>query len=180
MDSELLKEFEKKEHEIYLENLIVDLENNFDILSLSIKNLLIFYLNENISYLRNLNTNCDYKMILEDYYKKFEEFIIKKLEDRKTYLKTQIESDQYIDILNKMTLLLLDDINNEYSRSIKIVDDMGSDDFNNKRIHNYFCNDFYDRIMLKLNTLLRESNMLLVNYYNDNVNKYIIKDGIKK
>ena len=30
MDSELLKEFEKKEHEIYLENLIVDLENNFD------------------------------------------------------------------------------------------------------------------------------------------------------
>lgn len=180
MDKELLKEFEKKDHEIYLNNLVVDLENNFDNISLSIKNLLTLYLNENLSYLFNLSTNGDYKIILENYYKRLEEYIISKLKKRKEYLITQVDSDQYLYTLNKITLLLLDDINNQYLISISCIDNIGTDDFNNKRIHNYFYNDFYDRLMLKINTLLRESNMLLVNYYNENVNKYINKDSIKK
>lgn len=177
---DVLKELEVKNKEIYLNKLNIDLDNNNDILLITIDNIINLFINEvkdKIIEVSNCNKNKEIGENVSDFYNLLRNELKNSLAIRENKLKDlikNIDDVNYKDEINNEKLEVINNIKNKYNMLIdNFINKLNEIyDGSNERINDYLKILSYEKLINKLNELFNNMDIILYNSYVESNNKY--------
>ncbi len=178
---DVLQELKKKNKEIYLNKLIVDVDSNSEILEITINNMINLFTEEMINKLSEIyNKNIDDKnrKVIINFQEKINNKLINLIHDRAFNLKNAVNIENnlnYKQNLDDETNVLIEKITKYYKEKVgKVIDDLSKelDSFSKDRIVDYFHILYYERLINKLKEILLNTNLILFNNYQVSLEKY--------
>lgn len=182
---DIKKQLEIKNKEIYKNKLNLDLDNNLDVLVLTIDNLLNFKSLETIKKIVEIeegfqnqinikariekfiyNYRINLMNLLDDKKNKIIDILLK--EDELDNLKKIIEED-YLDIINKIEVFSKDNIillEKELKEEIQ-------NEFKRKRLNDYLNNIFINNLNEKVFDIIKNRDLILLNTWKETYLKYL-------
>ena len=178
---DVLKELEVKNREIYINKLNIDLDNNNEVLLITMDNVINLFSSEVISRILEINNKSgvdeEITKSVSAFYNKLKEEILLLLNNRYQLLKEEIKDINNIDYkenINKQKDIVINGIRDKYSHLIdKLVDRIEKiNNEPNERIKDYLKILNYERFINKIKEILNNMNTILYNSYVDSSNKY--------
>ena len=178
---DVLKELEVKNREIYINKLNIDLDNNNEVLLITMDNVINLFSSEVISRILEINNKSgvdeEITKSVSAFYNKLKEEILLLLNNRYQLLKEEIKDINNIDYqenINKQKDIVINGIRDKYSHLIdKLVDRIEKiNNEPNERIKDYLKVLNYERFINKIKEILNNMNTILYNSYVDSSNKY--------
>ena len=179
----VLKQLEVKNREIYLNKLVIDLDNNLDILSITVNNIINLFTNEMINKILEIeNGTMNRSKIsthVEAFQEKFKDQIMIMIHERKTKLELLIKDidkieyetkikEESLNIINKIDEYYQNNIDNLYNQI-----NTDYDEFDLKRLNDYLKENNYNKIVLKVKESLNNTDIILINNYKESYQKYL-------
>ena len=180
---DVLKQLEVKNREIYLNKLVIDLDNNLDILSITVNNIINLFTNEMINKILEIeNGTMNRSKIsthVEAFQEKFKDQIMIMIHERKTKLELLIKDidkieyetkikEESLNIINKIDEYYQNNIDNLYNQI-----NTDYDEFDLKRLNDYLKENNYNKIVLKIKESLNNTDIILINNYKESYQKYL-------
>ena len=180
---DVLKQLEVKNREIYLNKLVIDLDNNLDILSITVNNIINLFTNEMINKILEIeNGTMNRSKIsthVEAFQEKFKDQIMIMIHERKTKLELLIKDidkieyetkikEESLNIINKIDEYYQSNIDNLYNQI-----NTDYDEFDLKRLNDYLKENNYNKIVLKIKESLNNTDIILINNYKESYQKYL-------
>ena len=180
---DVLKQLEVKNREIYLNKLVIDLDNNLDILSITVNNIINLFTNEMINKILEIENGTMNRSKIStevtSFQEKFKDQIMIMIHERKTKLELLIKDidkieyetkikEESLNIINKIDEYYKNNIDNLYNQINKDYDD-----FNLKRLNDYLKENNYNKIVLKIKESLNNTDIILINNYKESYHKYL-------
>ena len=180
---DVLKQLEVKNREIYLNKLVIDLDNNLDILSITVNNIINLFTNEMINKILEIeNGTMNRSKIsthVEAFQEKFKDQIMIMIHERKTKLELLIKDidkieyetkikEESLNIINKIDEYYKNNIDNLYNQI-----NTDYDEFDLKRLNDYLKENNYNKIVLKIKESLNNTDIILINNYKESYQKYL-------
>lgn len=180
---DVLKQLEVKNREIYLNKLVIDLDNNLDILSITVNNIINLFTNEMINKILEIeNGTMNRSKIsthVEAFQEKFKDQIMIMIHERKTKLELLIKDidkieyetkikEESLNIINKIDEYYQNNIDNLYNQI-----NTDYDEFDLKRLNDYLKENNYNKIVLKVKESLNNTDIILINNYKESYQKYL-------
>ena len=180
---DVLKQLEVKNREIYLKKLVIDLDTNLDVLSITVNNIVSLYTNEMISKILEIeNGTMNRSKIsthVEAFQEKFKDQLIVMIHERKTKMESilnNIDQATYTEKLKEESQNIIHQIGKYYQNNIdSLYNQINSDydEFNLKRLNDYLKENYYEKIILKLKESFSNTDIILINNYRESYQKYI-------
>ena len=174
---DVVKELERKNREIYLNKLTIDLEKSEESIIISSGNQFSKLINE-VSNTISLLTKDSSLDVIEKHIKNFFDLITNKLnallKERSTSLKEKlgdIDKDEYKEELEIISSNIINAITLEYQKNTKLVtEEFGKnmDNFNLERLNNYLNEIVLKKIINNLKENFLYANMIIYNDYLEN------------
>jgi len=180
---DVLKQLEVKNREIYLNKLVIDLDNNLDILSITVNNIINLFTNEMINKILEIeNGTMNRSKIsthVESFQEKLKDQIIIMIHERKTKLELLIKDIDNIEyeikikeetneIINKVKEYYQSNIDNLFNQI-----NTNYDEFDLKRLSDYLKDNNFEKIILKIKESLNNTDTILINNYKESFQKYL-------
>ncbi len=179
-NSDILKELEVKNKEIYLNKLNIDLDNNNEILQITIDNIINLFINEvkdKIIEISNCNNNEDINNNVINFYNTLKDELKKLLINRNNKLKDvikNIDNYNYKDIINNEKKEVIESIKNKYNVLIEDFINRLDNIINEskERVNDYIKIISYEKFINKINELFNNMDIILYNSYIESSNKF--------
>ena len=181
-DINILKELEVKNKKIYLNKLSIDLDNNYDVLLMTlnnIHNLFIQELNDKIPEIlsstfqkENISKNISNFILL------LKSSLIKLINTKKDKLKEEInniDNINYQEIMNQQSQLIINNITKTYQKNVlKLINEIINDYNNNEkeRINDYLTNFNFNKYLKKIEETIKNMDIILYNNYQESLERY--------
>lgn len=180
---DVLKQLEVKNREIYLNKLVIDLDNNLDVLSITVNNIVSLFTNEMISKILEIeNGTMNRSKIsthVEAFQEKFKDQLIVMIHERKTKMESilkDIDQETYTEKLKEESQNIIHQIGKYYQNNIDTLYNQINtdyDEFNLKRLNDYLKENYYEKIILKLKESFNNTDIILINNYKESYQKYL-------
>jgi len=180
---DVLKQLEVKNREIYLNKLVIDLDNNLDVLSITVNNIVNLFTNEMINKILEIeNGTMNRSKIsthVEAFQEKFKDQLIVMLHERKTKMESllkDIDQETYTEKLKEESQNIIHQIGKYYQNNIDTLYNQINtdyDEFNLKRLNDYLKENYYEKIILKLKESFNNTDIILINNYKESYQKYL-------
>ena len=180
---DVLKQLEVKNREIYLNKLVIDLDNNLDVLSITVNNIVSLFTNEMISKILEIeNGTMNRSKIsthVEAFQEKFKDQLIVMIHERKTKMESvlkDIDQETYTGKLKEESQNIIHQIGKYYQNNIDTLYNQINtdyDEFNLKRLNDYLKENYYEKIILKLKESFNNTDIILINNYKESYQKYL-------
>ena len=172
---DILKELEIKNREIYLNKLNVDLDNNYEILEITLNNMFTLYKEEMFNKMTFLGAN---KELVSNYLDKFindlENKILSLIKNKITVLKNSvndIDNIAYKEIIDDETIKCLSRFKLYYDNLInELINNIENKD--NERMNEYLKTINYEKIFNKFKEVLINMDTILYNNYLESIEKF--------
>lgn len=181
-DINVLHELELKNKQIYLNKLLIDLDNNYDVLIITLDNFHNLFnqeLNEKIPEIlsstfqkENISKNItNFALLLKS-------SLIKLINDKKNRLKEEtnnIENIKYRELMEQETIIIINKISKIYKKNVtNLINDIINEyTINEKeRIEDYLININFDKYIKKIEETIKNMDNILYNNYQESLNKY--------
>ena len=181
MDNDVLHEIEVKNKEIFINKLNLDLDNNNEILSISCDNLISLFKEETINKIFDIEKSMINKENITLSVNNFYDIILTKMKElislRYTNLKEKITliDNNYIDLLDNEKNNILEGIKKCFFDNVDVLIRNISIKYNGndiERVSDYLKTINYEKLINKITELFNNTNMILLNNYNESLNKY--------
>lgn len=182
-DIDVLKELEVKNREIYLNKLHIDLDNNLEILLITIENMISLFTNEVTSKIMELNTlNCNRNELENEvlaFHIVIKDELINLVNNRNSHLKGKIlniDSINYKDILAQETKGLMEKLSSMYSENVTLLIDKIMNKFNGfdkQRLDLYLKVLNYEKFINKVKEAINNMDIILYNNYRESYQKFL-------
>lgn len=179
----VLKQLEVKNREIYLNKLVIDLDNNLDVLSITVNNIVSLFTNEMISKILEIENGTMNRSKISTYVKsfqeKFKDQLLVMIHERKTKMELvlkDIDQKMYTEKLKEESQNIIHQIGKYYQNNIDTLYNQINtdyDEFNLKRLNDYLKENFYEKIILKLKESFNNTDIILINNYKESYQKYL-------
>ena len=182
IDNNVLHELEVKNKEIYLNKLQIDLDNNNDILLITIDNLHNLFnqelLNNILEILSSTYNRDNISNSIKIFSDKIKEELIRLIKEKVSKLKEEsknIDSINYREIIDNETLLIIDQMKKNYQNHIidlinNIINDYTMD--KKDRIEEYLKNIFFNKYIKKVEEIIKNMDNILYNNYQESKDKF--------
>lgn len=180
---DVLKQLEVKNREIYLNKLVIDLDNNLDVLSITVNNIVSLFTSEMISKILEIeNGTMNRSKIsthVEAFQEKFKDQLIAMIHERKTKMESvlkDIDQETYTEKLKEESQNIIHQIGKYYQNNIDTLYNQINtdyDEFNLKRLNDYLKENYYEKIVLKLKESFNNTDIILINNYKESYQKYL-------
>ena len=180
---DVLKQLEVKNREIYLNKLVIDLDNNLDVLSITVNNIVNLFTNEMINKILEIeNGTMNRSKIsthVEAFQEKFKDQLIVMIHERKTKMESllkDINQETYTEKLKEESQNIIHQIGKYYQNNIDTLYNQINtdyDEFNLKRLNDYLKENYYEKIILKLKESFNNTDIILINNYKESYQKYL-------
>lgn len=180
-DIDVIHELEVKNREIYLNKLNIDLDNNNEILLITMNNIIDLSEQElirKILEIESSNMNKDnISNAVNIFYSNIKVKINELLKIRNNYLKNviiNIENIDYKEEMDSELIKFIESIKNIYNtNTLSLIKKINNDDeFINNRIEEYIKVLNYDKLISKINECFTNMNNILYNNYLEGTSKY--------
>lgn len=185
MNIDIKKQLEVKNKEIYMNKLNLDLDNNLEVLVLTIDNLLSFKINEVIRRVLEIEEDKEKQLQINEKFQKFidcyRDNLMNLLDNKKNKLIDNIiKKDDFKNCKNNLenNYLVLKDNLVEFSKlNIKkleneLKDDI-KDEFKLQRLRDYLNNIFIINLNNKILDNIKNRDLILLNTFNETYLKYL-------
>ena len=184
-DEDIKKQFEVKNQEIYLNKLNLDLDNNLEVLVLTIDNLLKIQNDE----LNNKIIEISEEFLNEDNYNdkityfinNYSNYLMNLFKDKKQKMQDNLKIDTNIEtykkILKEIYLNITLSLDKESSLMInkleKEIDNYLDTNFKVQRLNAYLENIFIKNLNNKIYDIIKNRDVILINTFNETYLKYL-------
>ena len=184
-EEDIKKQLEVKNKEIYLNKLNLDLDNNLEVLVLTIDNLLKIQSEELqkkiIEIAESFQDEKVFKQKITEFMNSYNDYLMNLFEQKKLKLKENLEIDTDIlknqkkvqELYDKTALTIEDD-------TIKLIDNLANNlheyfdtDFKIQRLNTYLSNIFLKNLNNKVLDIIRNRDIILINTYKETYLKYL-------
>ena len=184
-EEDIKKQLEVKNKEIYLNKLNLDLDNNLEVLVLTIDNLLKIQSEELqkkiIEIAESFQDEKVFKQKITEFMNSYNDYLMNLFEQKKIKLKENLEIDTDIlknqkkiqELYEKTSLTIEDD-------TIKLIDNLANSlheyfdtDFKIQRLNTYLSNIFLKNLNNKVLDIIRNRDIILINTYKETYLKYL-------
>ncbi len=184
-EEDIKKQLEVKNKEIYLNKLNLDLDNNLEVLVLTIDNLLKIQSEELqkkiIEIAESFQDEKVFKQKITEFMNSYNDYLMNLFEQKKLKLKENLEIDTDIlknqkkvqELYDKTSLTIEDD-------TIKLIDNLANSlyeyfdtDFKIQRLNTYLSNIFLKNLNNKVLDIIRNRDIILINTYKETYLKYL-------
>lgn len=184
-EEDIKKQLEVKNKEIYLNKLNLDLDNNLEVLVLTIDNLLKIQSEELqkkiIEIAESFQDEKVFKQNITEFMNSYNDYLMNLFEQKKLKLKENLEIDTDIlknqkkvqELYDKTALTIEDD-------TIKLIDNLANSlheyfdtDFKIQRLNTYLSNIFLKNLNNKVLDIIRNRDIILINTYKETYLKYL-------
>ncbi len=184
-DEDIKKQLEVKNQEIYLNKLNLDLDNNLEVLVLTIDNLLKIQLDELQRKIIEISEGYEYEKDFKDGSIKFMDLytnnLMNLLQDRKTHMQEILELDNDIEIYkNKLKEIYSNITLSLENKSALIIKKLEKElisylntDFQIQRLNAYLEYIFLKNLNNKVCDVIRNRDVILINTFNETYFKYL-------
>ena len=184
-DEDIKKQFEVKNQEIYLNKLNLDLDNNLEVLVLTIDNLLKIQndeLNNKIIEISEEFFNEDsYKDKITYFINNYSNYLMNLFKDKKQQMQDNLKIDTNIEtykkILKEIYLNITLSLDKESSLMInkleKEIDNYLDTNFKVQRLNAYLENIFIKNLNNKVYDIIKNRDVILINTFNETYSKYL-------
>ena len=177
---DVLKVLEVKNKEIYLHKLSIDIENNLEVLNLTLDNMFSLLIENMVSKIMEIEGTIINKETITLYVKSFIDGYKNKLQElilsRKKILLEETENNNYKETLIELTSDL-------YIKMEKYFDDNIDDLYHNisvkyneydgNRLNDYLLNILKKQFVMKIKDIFTNTNLILLNNYDESYQKYL-------
>ncbi len=178
--NDILVELEAKNREIYINKLNIDLDNNYNVLSTSINNVIGLLCSEAINKLLSINmkANSLINKNISSFYISFHEEIKKMLKERNKRLKEiiiNIENNDYNSVLIDEENKIINGIKEYYINNIENAINMinvDSDNFVQKRVNDYLKIYNYNNTINKILSVIKNLDIILYNSFRESNKRF--------
>lgn len=180
---DVLKQLEVKNREIYLNKLVIDLDNNLDVLSITVNNIVSLFTNEMINKILEIENGTmnrsKISTYVEAFQEKFKDQLIVMLHERKTKMESllkDVDQKKYTEKLKEESQNIIHQIGKYYQTNIDTLYNQINtdyDEFNLKRLNDYLKENYYEKIILKLKESFNNTDIILINNYKESYQKYL-------
>ena len=184
-EEDIKKQLEVKNKEIYLNKLNLDLDNNLEVLVLTIDNLLKIQSEELqkkiIEIAESFQDEKVFKQKITEFMNSYNDYLMNLFEQKKIKLKENLEIDTDILKNQKKVQELYDktSLTIEYDTS-KLIDNLANNlheyfdtDFKIQRLNTYLSNIFLKNLNNKVLDIIRNRDIILINTYKETYLKYL-------
>ena len=184
-EEDIKKQLEVKNKEIYLNKLNLDLDNNLEVLVLTIDNLLKIQSEELqkkiIEIAESFQDEKVFKQKITEFMNSYNDYLMNLFEQKKLKLKENLEIDTDIlknqkkvqELYEKTALTIEDD-------TIKLIENLANNlqeyfdtDFKIQRLNTYLSNIFLKNLNNKVLDIIRNRDIILINTYKETYLKYL-------
>ena len=184
-EEDIKKQLEVKNKEIYLNKLNLDLDNNLEVLVLTIDNLLKIQSEELqkkiIEIAESFQDEKVFKQKITEFMNSYNDYLMNLFEQKKLKLKENLEIDTDIlknqkkiqELYDKTSLTIEDD-------TTKLIDNLANNlqeyfdtDFKIQRLNTYLSNIFLKNLNNKVLDIIRNRDIILINTYKETYLKYL-------
>ena len=182
---DIKKQLEVKNKEIYMNKLNLDLDNNLEVLVLTIDNVLTFIKNDAIKKILDIKEsfleNEKIKVNMDKFIDSYRDNLMNLLDDKKNNLKNVLVihddleicktnlNDNYLSLKTKLEQYSTDNI-------IKLENELKEifeDKFKTKRLNDYLNNIFKVNLNNKILDVIKNRDVILLNTFNETYLKYL-------
>lgn len=181
-DINVLQELAVKNKEIYLNKLDIDLENNNEVLMITLDNIHDLFNQELTNKIPEILSSTFQLENISKAITKFnlllKEELIKLINKKQESLKEEVNNIDNIDyrkIVDKKTSLIIDKIKKVYQKNvIELINDIINEyTINEKdRIEDYLININFEKYIKKIEETIKNMDNILYNNYQESLNKY--------
>lgn len=184
-NEDVKKQLEVKNKEIYLNKLNLDLDNNLEVLVLTIDNLLNSVTDESVKKILEIKESFISKDSILENIEKFidlyRENLMSLLSDKKKYIQDSFVLNENLEIckinLNDNYFSIKDELDNFSSNNIKWLEEnlkgQVDDDFKLKRLIDYLNNIFLVNLNNKILDVIKNRDVILINTLEETYLKYL-------
>lgn len=182
-EEDIKKQLEGKNKEIYHNKLQLDLNNNMEVLALTIDNLLNKITIDSVSRILGIAETFRQKEVVEkelkDFRTTYQEFLMKLLEDKKKKIEEEIEGDGngYQEFFQEETNYIKEAQKQYLKDTIKIlsqtIQEYFEEEFCKTRIKDYFETSFQENLIKKVEMTLKDRDIILLNTFKETYLKYL-------
>lgn len=181
-DINVLQELAIKNKEIYLNKLEIDLENNNEVLLITLDNIHNLFNQELTNKIPEILSSTFQMENISKAITKFnlllKEELIKLINKKQESLKeevTNIDNINYRKIVDKKTSLIIDKLKKVYQKNVtNLINDIINEyTINEKnRIEDYLMNINFEKYVTKIEETIKNMDNILYNNYQESLNKY--------
>ena len=181
-DINVLQELAVKNKEIYLNKLDIDLENNNEVLLITLDNIHNLFNQELINIIPEILSSTFQLENISKAITKFnlllKEELIKLINKKQESLKEEVNNIDNIDyrkIVDKKTSLIIDKIKKVYQKNvIELINDIINEYTINEKdkIEDYLININFEKYIKKIEETIKNMDNIIYNNYQESLNKY--------
>lgn len=184
MNDDVIKQLELKNKEIYLKKLEIDIDNNFEILNLTIDNMINLFSSEllnKILEIENSNINRNNISInVNEFFNLFRNELSNYISRRKNIFNNDVlglNNDvlKYQELITKETTLIINNISKYYLDHSNILFNqicIEYNEFDEKRLNDLLYTTFKDKLILKIKEIFNNTDLILINNYQASIEKF--------
>ena len=184
-EEDIKKQLEVKNKEIYLNKLNLDLDNNLEVLVLTIDNLLKIQSEELqkkiIEIAESFQDEKVFKQKITEFMNSYNDYLMNLFEQKKIKLKENLEIDTDIlknqkkvqELYDKTALTIEDDTSKLIDNLANSLHEYFDTDFKIQRLNTYLSNIFLKNLNNKVLDIIRNRDIILINTYKETYLKYL-------
>ena len=182
-EEDIKMQLEGKNKEIYHNKLQLDLNNNMEVLVLTIDNLLNKITMDSVSRIIGIAETFRQKESVEKEFKEFrnsyQEFLMKLLEEKKKKIEEKIkgEENHYWECFQEETNHIKEAQKQYLNETIRIlsqtIQEYFEEEFCKTRIKDYLETSFQENLINKIETTLKDRDVILLNTFKETYLKYL-------
>lgn len=184
-EEDIKKQLEVKNKEIYLNKLNLDLDNNLEVLVLTIDNLLKIQSEELqkkiIEIAESFQDEKVFKQKITEFMNSYNDYLMNLFEQKKIKLKENLEIDTDIlknqkkvqELYDKTSLTIEDDTSKLIDNLANNLQEYFDTDFKIQRLNTYLSNIFLKNLNNKVLDIIRNRDIILINTYKETYLKYL-------
>ena len=182
-EEDIKKQLSEKNKEIYLNKLKLDIENNLEVLVLSIENALININNDTVNRILGIAESFQNKDIItqnvNNFIEKYHTFLIYLLDEKKVRLESLLTTkdiNSYKEYFQNTNSKIKEELDNYFNDNIKNliknITNLYDEEFLNTRIKEYLSNNLKENINNKIIDIIKSRDIILLNTFRESYLKY--------
>ena len=183
-EEDIKKQLEEKNKEIYLKKLNLDLENNLEVLKLTIDNLLEKVSEEStknvLGIAETFQKKDEINECINNYLNSYHDIFIRELELKKKSIEDILlikKIDEYKEFLKEISNKFIDKIEKESLNNIDSLEKKLKEKFDDllyqERIEDYLKNIFLENLNQKVKDTIKGRDIILLNTFKETYLKYL-------
>lgn len=183
-EEDIKKQLEEKNKEIYLKKLNLDLENNLEVLKLTIDNLLKKVSEEStknvLGIAETFQKEDEINECINNYLNSYHDIFIRELEIKKKNIEDNLLNktiDEYKEFLTEISNKFIDKIEKESLNNIDSLEKKLKEKFDDllyqERIEDYLKNIFLENLNQKVKDTIKGRDIILLNTFKETYLKYL-------